>query len=345
MAALAVAAVLCLASSVGSSGVPPCPRPIDGGAGKLVVNYVLGRLPAKPLGGTHLILSFMEPTTPDIPAAGDNAWIKHSIAELAGLAPAERAAYLERFHSSGTKVMASVGGALVTHDLYKKYDAGRLGARAAQYVADLGLDGLDIDLEHWGNDPDGAAFLRALTKGAHAYFAGLPGGKHYVLTHAPEMPDFWHGVLYMELMADREYFDMIDFVNVQMYNQIQFPSQDHVFNKDVYDPRVNAPTCLRSIAVGMSNASSGNISLAEAEAKLLLGFPCKDGSFPVGSANLNMCGASQSQLVTYGMETLGFPLAGVFEWSAELLPDADIESWNTRMRSALAGGCSEVQLI
>lgn len=345
MAALAIAAVLCLASSVGSSGAPPCRRPVGGGDGKLVVNYVLGRLPARPLGGTHLILSFLEPTTAGIPAAGDNAWVKHSIAELAGLAAAERTAYLERFHSSGTKVMASVGGALVTPNLYKQYDAGVLGARAAQYVADLGLDGLDIDLEHWGNDPGGAAFLRALTRGAHGYFAGLPGGKRYVLTHAPEMPDFWNGVLYMELMADREYFDMIDFVNVQMYNQIQFPSRDYVFIKDVYDPRVNAPTCLGSIAVGVSNASSGRISLAEARAKLLLGFPCKDGSFPVGSANLNMCGAPQSQLVTYGVETLGFPLAGVFEWSAEALPDADIESWNLRMRGALGGGCSEVQLV
>merc|ERR1712151_214987 len=117
------------------------------------------------------------------------------------------------------------------------YNPSLFGARAAKYAADLGLDGLDIDLEGFGNEPGGGAFLKAMTKGAFDYFAQLSDGKKYTLTHAPQMPYFWHGQLYMELMADREYFDMIDFLNVQFYNQIPFPSDDYIYNKDIYDPR------------------------------------------------------------------------------------------------------------
>lgn len=307
------------------------------------MNYLIGPLPKAPVGGTHLILSFLEPSTASIPKDGDNAWIKYAVAEFAGLTEEQQASFLSMMRKGGTKVLASVGGAAASHGIYSKYDPVKFGARAAKYAADLGLDGIDIDLEGWGNDPKGFSFLKAATKGAYDYFSALGGNKHYVITHAPEMPDFWHEGLYMKLMADRESFDMIDFLNVQFYNQVPFPSSDHVFVKDIYSVAEDAPTCLTSITQAISKQSSGKVSVEEAEAKLLLGFPCKDGSFPVGGANLNQCGKPQFDLVKYGVQTLHFPLAGVFEWSQDKLPEAAISNWNAKMREAMAtNGVNEI---
>ena len=91
--------------------------------------------------------------------------------------------------------LASLGGSAALHSVYTKYDAAAFGRRAAEYVIDLGLDGLDVDLEGWGADPRGAgaAFLGRLTQGARAAFAAADPHKKWVVTHAPEMPDFWHG--------------------------------------------------------------------------------------------------------------------------------------------------------
>jgi len=78
------------------------------------------------------------------------------------------------------------------HSVYMHYDVTLFGSCAAKYAADLGLDGFDIDLEGWGNDPTGSAFLKAATKEDFDHFAQLGDGKRHILTHAPEMPYFWH---------------------------------------------------------------------------------------------------------------------------------------------------------
>jgi hypothetical protein len=299
------------------------------------VNYWIGDLPTSPLGGTHLVLSFLESATPTIPKDGDNSWVKYALAQFANLDEEKKTAWLSMMRESGTKVMASVGGALAAHDIYKTYDPTAFGARAAKYVVDLGLDGLDIDLEGWGNDAEGYAFLKSMTAGAFNHFAKSGRGKHYVLTHAPEVPDFWGGNLYMALMADRDAFDMIDFLNVQFYNQIPYPTKDHVFTKGIYSPLSKAPTSLAGICKAISEASKGKVSQDEASAKLHLGFPCKDGSFPVAGEDLNQCGSPQFALVKYGVSTLHYPLPGVFEWSARGLPSSAIVAWNSGMRNAM----------
>jgi len=279
------------------------------------------------------VLSFLEASTAAIPSEGDNSWLKYTLEELVNMSDGDRKKRLDTLRSGGARIMASLGGAAASHTIYSKYDPVAFGTRAAKYIIDLGLDGLDIDLEGWGNDPNGAAFLKSVTAAAFEAFQAA-GDKTYVLSHAPEMPDFWHGTLYTAVMADRKTFDMIDFVNVQMYNQLQFPSADHVFTKDIYDPSVGAPTSMASVAAGIEAASGGSVTKSEAEAKMLLGFPCQDGSFPVGAANLNMCGQPQFELVQHGV-SLGYPLAGVFEWSASELTEAEIQTWNTGMRKAM----------
>lgn len=313
--------------------------------GEKYVNYIIEGLPNASIGGTHLILSFLEPSTASIPGDHDDAWVKYAVAEYANLPAAARGALLSSLHKGGTLVLASVGGAAAVHSIYSKYDPLSFGRRAAKYVVDLGLDGLDIDLEGWGNDPNGYAFLKAATKGAFDYFKQLGDNKHYTITHAPEMPDFWHGTLYAALMSDKDAFDMIDFCNVQFYNQLEFPDADHVFTKDIYAPAIHAPTALATIAQSIANASKGTVSLQEVQAKLLLGFPCRDGSFPVGGSNLNLCGQPQFDLVKHGVSDLGYPLAGVFEWtaSAQAWKDRHLDwvsslvEWNAKMRQAIGG--------
>jgi len=186
-----------------------------------------------------------------------------------------------------------------------------------------------------GNDPNGARFLGALTKGARAAFKAADPAKKWVVTHAPELPDFWHSSLYAALMADRETFDLIDFCNVQFYNQIPFKNDDAIFTVPTYSPAEKAPTSLTGVANAIAALSNGTISAAEANAKLVLGFPYKDGSFPIGGANLNQGGAAQFDLVKYGVDTLHYPLSGVFEWTASTVTVEEVGVWNEHMSAAL----------
>ena len=109
-----------------------------------------------------------------------------------------------------------------------------------------------------------------------------------------------------------------------------------MFTEDVYAPAVGAPTCLSSIAAKVSNMTQGRLSWAAVNDKLLLGFPCKDGSLPVGSENLNQCDGAQFAAVKFGVSG-GYPLAGVFEWTAASIAPGDLAGWNLGMRAALAG--------
>jgi hypothetical protein len=124
---------------------PPQPQPL------ILGNYLISSLPNSSIGkSTHVFLSFLEPSTATIPAPGDDAWIKYAVALWAQLSAAERTAQLAVLHGAGTLVLASLGGSAATHGAYTKYDATLFGKRAAEYVIQLGLDGLDIDLEGWG---------------------------------------------------------------------------------------------------------------------------------------------------------------------------------------------------
>ena len=111
----------------------PRPPPLPSGTQRLLVNYVIGLANvasgsklepvAGPLGGsTHVILSFLEPSTPTIPGPTDQAWVKYAAAEFAGLAPSARAAFKASLAQQSVKLMASLGGAAATHGVYSKYE-------------------------------------------------------------------------------------------------------------------------------------------------------------------------------------------------------------------------------
>jgi hypothetical protein len=161
------------------------PPPLPPGTQRYTVNYAIGLdslrpAPASTLGSTHVILSFLEPSTDKLPPAGDDAWVKYAVAEYAALSDADRAA-LRKGLGSDTVLMASLGGAAASHSIYMKYDPTAFGTRAAEYALDLGLDGLDIDLEGWGNDPRGPAYISNLTLAVRARFDAEADGKRRVV--------------------------------------------------------------------------------------------------------------------------------------------------------------------
>merc|ERR1711865_751972 len=67
--------------------------------------------------------------------------------------------------------------------------------------------------------------------------------ERYLLSHAPQLPDFHSGKTYEGLLADAEFFDAVDFINVQFYNQFVFDTNTYIFTKDIYPNQAGAPTC------------------------------------------------------------------------------------------------------
>ena len=401
--------MLCVAAvSLGLS-----PRPVAEVAGSiepLVINYVTGLksiLPAPDgnLGATHVILSFLEPFTKELPGPDENTWVQGAVAEYAELSSREKDDLRRQLGTKNkpAKLMASLGGANAKHDDFhwQFFDPEAFGRRAAEYVIDLGLDGLDIDLEGWstwvgvgvkearedhhdalwhwrhndvafqfrtashavqssnngsrskGNniglresnwvvDDNGPDFVKRLTMAVRERFhkAHKEGEPPYILSHAPQLPDFHKGRTYEHLLADQEFFDAIDFINVQFYNQFVFDSNAQIFTEDIYPPEAGGPTCLASLVnatVKTSERRGSRRTPEEVASKLVLGFPCLGGSFQIADYNHNECDAEKAaEVLATGVE-LGYPLRGVFEWSARppsVYPDL-LSTWNKVTRAAL----------
>ncbi len=90
----------------------------------------------------------------------------------------------------------------------------------AEFVKENQLDGLDIDWEDNSamNEGIGEQWIIECTKAARAV---LPKGKYY-LTHAPQAPYFIGKPFYKNggyVTVDREVGDLIDWYNIQFYNQ------------------------------------------------------------------------------------------------------------------------------
>ena len=134
----------------------------------LVINYVMSLksvLPApKPLGATHVILGFIEPSTKELPNAVSSdrghSWLRGAAAEYAKLSRFERQELRKQLGTATVpaKIMASVGGPRAKHDDFHwpTFNPEAFGTMLAETVIKLELDGVDIDLEGWsrwvGND-------------------------------------------------------------------------------------------------------------------------------------------------------------------------------------------------
>ena len=336
-----------------------------GKAEPMLVNYIMELATVRPapkggLGSTHVILAFIEPLTETIPGPDDDEWLSMSVLEWRDASEEEREDLRRTLGRDGkpVKIMASIGGSRARHDksTWPDWDPVEMGNRAAQYVLDLGLDGIDVDLEGWSKwasgrevakqkwiiDERGPSFMKKLTLAIREKFDAASPNERLIISHAPQLPDFHKDKTYQFLLSDRKFWAATDFVNLQFYNQFLFPTNEHIYNIDIYPPDAESPSCFESIinmTVKQTKNAGGWLKYKDVAAKLLLGFPCIGGSMMIDGYNHQECDAAKAAaVVTTGLK-LGYPLAGVFEWSARppsVMPEM-LTTWNTEIRAAILG--------
>lgn len=128
-----------------------------------------------------------------------------------------RAAWVKAYHDAGYVIMVSAFGA--TYNPTSSDPTGEC-TKLANFVVQYNLDGIDLDYEDNDAMKRGEAeqWLISCTKAIRQV---LPQGQ-YILTHAPQAPYFsgFHG--YKNggyVTVHQEVGDLIDWYNVQFYNQ------------------------------------------------------------------------------------------------------------------------------
>ncbi|KAI0374149.1 glycoside hydrolase [Pilatotrama ljubarskyi] len=160
-------------------------------------------------GYTVVVLSFLL-----ISGAADQA------AAWAALSDTQKAAIKSEYNAAGISVVVSAFGA-TDAPTSSGADPVETANTMAQWVLDNQLDGIDVDYED-------LAAMNARDGGAEAWLVSftqtlrnkLPKG-HYLLTHAPVAP--WFSPVFNAtgayLTVDQKAGDLIDWYNVQFYNQ------------------------------------------------------------------------------------------------------------------------------
>jgi len=144
--------------------------------------------------------------------SADNPWGK-SLAEV-------QKAWIDIYHAHGVKLLISAFGS-TDFPTSGGVDPVQCGTQLANFVIQNQLDGVDLDWED--NDAmnvgKGEAWLIAITKTLRSL---LPKEKGYIISHAPQGPYFMGKPKYPNggyLTVDAAVGDLIDFYNVQFYNQ------------------------------------------------------------------------------------------------------------------------------
>ena len=156
----------------------------------------------------HLILAFWLPNgATDVAQAWSN-----------GTFPQDAA---EKLHDAGTKVLVSAGGATlepITAWLTGSgSDGATFGRAVAAFAQNNDLDGIDFDLEdpaYQSNPEKAIEWTVAATQAAKEAFPGA------IISHAPQAPYFdpvFGNGPYLSI--DQQVGDLIDFYNIQFYNQ------------------------------------------------------------------------------------------------------------------------------
>jgi len=126
-------------------------------------------------------------------------------------------ALIQLYHSNGISLIVSAFGST---DYPTSQDPTATCTSLAQFVLANNLDGVDIDYEDTGafQSGIGAQWLITCTQTLRQY---LPQGQ-YIITHAPQGPYFTTANLYPDgayLTVDKEFGNLIDWYNLQYYNQ------------------------------------------------------------------------------------------------------------------------------
>jgi len=143
--------------------------------------------------------------------SADNPWGK-SLAEV-------QKAWINIYHQKGIKVLVSAFGS-TDFPTSRGVDPVACGKSLAQFVIDNNLDGVDLDWEDNDamNAGKGEAWLISITQTLRSM---LPKGQ-YIISHAPQAPYFMGAPKYPNggyLTVDKAVGSLIDFYNVQFYNQ------------------------------------------------------------------------------------------------------------------------------
>jgi chitinase len=164
----------------------------------------------------HLILAFWEPTKPvDVALEWSDGKTFPTDA-------------IDQFHKAGVKVLVSASGSTetpITHWINGSgIDGATYGQKLADFVKQYQLDGADLDIEdaaYQTNPSKAIQWTVEATQALHTTFKALGKiGKNAVITHAPQAPYFspdFGNAPYLEI--DKQVGSMIDFYNIQFYNQ------------------------------------------------------------------------------------------------------------------------------
>jgi chitinase len=145
----------------------------------------------------------------------------------AGLGNDTKQSIVDDYHAAGKKIRVSVFGA-TDFPLTRGGDPNAIASELASFVTSNNLDGVDIDYEDsasFNANGDGETFLINLTK---ALRSALPSPQ-YTISHAPQSPYFTSAGWYPQgayVKVDKEVGSMIDFYNIQYYNQGQGMYED-----------------------------------------------------------------------------------------------------------------------
>jgi len=145
--------------------------------------------------------------------SSDNPW--------GGSNQAVQRAWLERYHSAGVKVLVSAFGA-TEFPTSAGVDPVKCGTDLANWVKQNQLDGVDLDWEDNSamEQGTGEEWLITITKTLRQL---LPREQGYIISHAPQAPYFMGAPKYPKggyLTVDKAVGNMIDYYNVQFYNQV-----------------------------------------------------------------------------------------------------------------------------
>jgi chitinase len=145
----------------------------------------------------------------------------------AGLGNTTQQSIISDYHAAGKKIRVSIFGA-TDYPLTHNGDPAAIAADVAKFVMANNLDGVDVDYEDsasFNAAADGENFLINLTK---ALRSALPSPQ-YTISHAPQSPYFTSANWYPQgayLKVHKEAGDLIDFYNIQYYNQGQGMYED-----------------------------------------------------------------------------------------------------------------------
>lgn len=128
--------------------------------------------------------------------------------------------WIRQYHASGMKILVSAFGA-TEFPTTAGIDPVQCGTDLANFVKLNNLDGVDLDYEDSGAMERGTGenWLISITRRLREL---LPKEQGYIITHAPQAPFFMGTSKYPMggyLTVHREVGHLIDFYNIQFYNQ------------------------------------------------------------------------------------------------------------------------------